>query len=86
VHPASRRNTGITGIVFVVLAAVVVLLSGENDFTQTDSALRDYFVEDTRQQQAVATIVILPLAVAALLWFSAGLRPCTSYRRRTTPE
>jgi hypothetical protein len=73
-HPGSRRSTGISGIVFVVLGVVVVVLSGENDFTQTDGALRGYFVDDARQQQAVAAMLILPLALAALLWFTAGLR------------
>jgi hypothetical protein len=71
---SSRRTTGITGIVFVALAIAIVILGGDADFSRDDAALRDFFVNDTRQAQAVTAVVLLPLAAAALLWFVAGIR------------
>jgi hypothetical protein len=72
--PSIRRVTGISGIVFTVLTVVVVILSGESDFSATDADLQRFFVDSTQQGLAFAAVVILPFAVAALLWFVAGIR------------
>jgi hypothetical protein len=73
-NPSSRRVTGISGIVFVLLAVAVLVLTGDQDFDSSNQSLREFFVDNGRQNQAVAAIVLLPLAAAALLWFIAGLR------------
>lgn len=71
--PSSRRTTGIAGIVFVVLAVAAVLLVGNDDPGRSDQSLRDFF-DDTREGLALAALVVLPVCVAALLWFVAGVR------------
>jgi hypothetical protein len=68
---SSRRTTGVAGIVFVALA--IAILGGDADFSRDDAALQDFFVNDTRQAQAVTAVVLLPLAAAALLGFVAGI-------------
>ncbi|MGH8969039.1 MAG: hypothetical protein ACRDV1_03735 [Actinomycetes bacterium] len=72
--PSSRRMTGISGIVFVVLTTAVFVLTGEGDFSQSDAQVRDFFVDSSRQDMAFAALVLLPIAMAALLWFVAGVR------------
>jgi hypothetical protein len=82
-YPSSRRVTGVSGIAFVVLAVAVVLLSGEQDFDSSNQSLRNFFVDNGRHNQALAGIVILPIAAAALLWFLAGLRSLLQADART---
>jgi hypothetical protein len=72
--PSSRRMTGISGIAFIVLTVAVFVLTGDGDFSRGDAQLRDFFLDDSRQGQAFAALVLLPIAMAALLWFVAGLR------------
>jgi hypothetical protein len=76
---SSRRATGISGIVFVVLAIAIVILGGDADFSRDDAALEDFFVRDTRQAQAITAVALLPIAAAALLWFVAGIRSLLSF-------
>lgn len=71
--PASRRTSGIAGVVFVALAVVIAILEGDVSWDDTNAELREFY-DGSQQDRAVAAAMLLPLAIAAFLWFVAGVR------------